>query len=59
MSPGMKPEEHVCEQMSIWIRDMDCPPSNLTKLGQAARVASAFGEKSETTGGELATSGAG
>ena len=33
---NMNPKEHVWDQMSIWVRDMDPPRSNLAKLHQAA-----------------------
>ena len=29
MSPDLNPIEHVWDQMSIWIRDMDRPASNV------------------------------
>ena len=53
--PDMTPIEHVWDKMSIWIQDMDCPPSNLAKLRQAVResVASSLGGvKGEDTGAE-------
>ena len=28
-SPDMNPIEHVWDQMSVWIRDMDDPPSTV------------------------------
>ena len=34
-SPDMNPMEYIWDQMSICIRDMDRPPSNLAELHQA------------------------
>ena len=31
-SPDMNPIEHVWDQMSVWIRDMDGPPSTVAEL---------------------------
>ena len=34
INPDMNPIEHVWDQISIWIRDMDLPHSNLVELRQ-------------------------
>ena len=36
-SPDMKPIEQVWDQMSVWIRDMDDPPSTVAELNNAVR----------------------
>ena len=36
-SPDMNPIEHVWDQMSVWIRDMDDPPSTVAELQNAVR----------------------
>ena len=36
---NMNPIEHVWDQMSVWIRDMDDPPSIVTELNNAVRQA--------------------
>ena len=36
-SPDMNPIEHVWDQMSVWIRDMDDPPSTVAELNKAVR----------------------
>ena len=36
-SPDMNPIEHVWGQMSVWIRDMDGPPSIVAELINAVR----------------------
>ena len=38
-SPDMNPIEHVWDQMSVWIRDMDDPPSTVAELNNAVRQA--------------------
>jgi transposase len=38
-SPDMNPIEHVWDQMSVWIRDMDDPPSTVAELQNAVRQA--------------------
>ena len=35
-SPDMNPIEHVWVQMSVWIRNMDDPPSTVAELNNAA-----------------------
>ena len=40
-SPDIKPIEHVLDQMSVWIRDMDDPPSTVAELNNAVRQARA------------------
>ena len=40
-TPDMNPIEHVCDQMSVWIRDMDDPPSTIAELNNAVRQARA------------------
>ena len=39
MRPDMNPIDYVWDKISIWIRDMDRPPSNLAELCQAVRQA--------------------
>ena len=34
-SPDMNPTEHVWDEMSVWIRDMDDPPSSAAELNNA------------------------
>ena len=38
-SPDMNPIEHVWDQMSVWIGDMDEPPSAIAQLNNAVRQA--------------------
>ena len=38
-SPDMNPIEHVWDQMSVWIRDMDDPTSTIAELNNAAHQA--------------------
>ena len=38
-SPDLNPTEHVWDQMSVWIRDMDDPPSTVAELNNAVRQA--------------------
>ena len=38
-SPDMNPIEHAWNQMSVWIRDMDDPPSTVAELNNAVRQA--------------------
>ena len=38
-SPDMNPIEHVLDQMSVWIRDMDDPPSTVAELNNPVRQA--------------------
>ena len=38
-SPNINPIEHVWDQMSVWIRDMDDPPSTVAELNNAVRQA--------------------
>ena len=40
-SPDMSPIEHVWDQMSIWIRDMDDRPSTVAELNNAVHQAQA------------------
>ena len=46
-SPDMNPIEHVCDQMSVWIRDKDDPPtpSTVDELNNAVHQAWATGLK--------------
>ena len=37
MGPDMNPIEHVWDQISIWIQDMERPPCNLAESRQAVR----------------------
>ena len=37
----MNPIEHVWDQMSVWIRDIDDPTSSVAELNNAVRQASA------------------
>ena len=51
MSPDLNPIEHVWDQMSIWIRDMDRPASNVDELRQAVhQVWRAVGRRAMTMG---------
>ena len=38
-SPDMNPIEHVWDQMSVWSRDMDDPPSTVAEVNNAVRQA--------------------
>ena len=38
-SPDMNPIEHVWDHMSVWIRDMDDPPSTVAELNNAVHQA--------------------
>ena len=39
LCPDIKPIEHVWDQISVWIRDMDYPPSTVAELNNAVRQA--------------------
>ena len=38
-SPDMNPTEHIWDQMSVWIQDMDDPTFNVAELNNAVRKA--------------------
>ena len=55
-SPAMNPIEHVWDQMSVWIRDIDNPPSTIAKPNNAVHQVWAGVQKGVEPGPEYASS---